>query len=103
MGPPPTTCRVAPEVVDTAETVFDVVALPALTVGIVAGIVRLRRDGAGVDALMAVTLGAWAIYAAYLLLHYEAGWRGRRAAYLALAGFALVIVARLGLQLTHFS
>jgi len=80
-----------------------VVALPALTVGIVAGLVRLRRDSAGIDALMAVTLGAWAIYAAYLLLHYEAGWRGRRAAYLALAGFALVIVARVGLQLTHFS
>ena len=52
---------------------------------------------------MAVTLGAWAVYARYLLLRYEAGWHGRRAAYLALVGFALVIVARLGLQLTHFS
>jgi ABC-type uncharacterized transport system permease subunit len=79
------------------------VALPALTVGIVAGLVRVRRDGAAIDALMAVTLGAWAIYAAYLLLRFEAGWHGRRAAYLALAGFALVIVARVGLQLTHFS
>jgi ABC-type uncharacterized transport system permease subunit len=79
------------------------VALPALTVGIVAGLVRLHRDNAGIDALMAVTLSAWAIYAAYLLLRFEAGWRGRRAAYLALAGFALVIVARVGLQLTHFS
>ena len=79
------------------------VALPALTVGIVAGLVRLHRDDVGIDALMAVTLGAWAIYAAYLLLRFEAGWRGRRAAYLVLAGFALVIVARVGLQLTHFS
>jgi ABC-type uncharacterized transport system permease subunit len=79
------------------------VALPALTIGIVAGLVRLRRDGAAVDALMAVTLGTWAVYALYLFLRFEAGWRGRRAAYLALAGFALVIVARLGLQLTHFS
>ena len=79
------------------------VALPALTVGIVAGLVRLRKDGAAVDALMAVTLGAWAVYALYLFLRFESGWRGRRAAYLALAGFALVIVARLGLQLTHFS
>ena len=52
---------------------------------------------------MAVTLGTWLVYARYLVLRYEAGWRGRRAAYLALAGFALVIVARLGLQLTHFS
>jgi ABC-type uncharacterized transport system permease subunit len=79
------------------------VALPALTIGIVAGLVRLRRDGAAVDALMAVTLGTWAVYALYLFLRFEAGWRGRRVAYLALAGFALVIVARLGLQLTHFS
>ena len=79
------------------------VAVPALTAGIVAGLLRLRRDGGGVDALMAVTLGAWLVYTAYLVLRYEAGWRGRRAAYLALAGFALVIVARVGLQLTHFS
>ncbi|HEY8773573.1 MAG TPA: cytochrome c biogenesis protein CcsA [Gaiellaceae bacterium] len=79
------------------------VAVPALTAGIVAGLVRLRRDGGGVDALMAVTLGAWLVYTAYLVLRYEAGWRGRRAAYLALVGFALVIVARVGLQLTHFS
>ncbi len=78
-------------------------ALPALTAGIVAGLVRLRHDGGSVDALMAVTLGTWLVYGAYLVLRYEAGWRGRRAAYLALAGFALVIVARVGLQLTHFS
>jgi ABC-type uncharacterized transport system permease subunit len=79
------------------------VAVPALTAGIVAGLIRLRRDGGGIDALMAVTLGAWLVYTAYLVLRYEAGWRGRRAAYLALAGFALVIVARVGLQITHFS
>jgi ABC-type uncharacterized transport system permease subunit len=79
------------------------VGVPALTAGIVAGLVRLRNEGGGLDALMAVTLGAWLVYSSYLVLRYEAGWRGRRAAYLALAGFALVIVARVGLQLTHFS
>jgi ABC-type uncharacterized transport system permease subunit len=79
------------------------VALPALTAGIVAGLVRLRNDGGAVDALMAVTLGTWAVYGSYLVLRYEAGWHGRRAAYLALAGFALVVVARLGLQVSHFS
>lgn len=78
-------------------------AVPALTAGIVAGFVRLREKGGGVDALMAVTLLTWGLYAGFLLLRYEAGWRGRRAAYLALAGFALVIVVRLGLPLTHFS
>jgi ABC-type uncharacterized transport system permease subunit len=77
--------------------------LPALTVGLAAGFVRLRREGGGFDALMAVTLVTWAVYAIFLVLRYERGWRGRRAAYVALAGFALVIVVRLGLPLTHFS
>jgi ABC-type uncharacterized transport system permease subunit len=78
------------------------VALPALTVGIVAGLLRLQSDGGGVDALMAVTLLTWLVYGVYVVLRYEAGWRGSRAAYLALAGFALVVVVRLGLPLTHF-
>ena len=43
----------------------------------------------------------WILYAAYLGLR-AAGWQGRRAAYLALLGFALVIVVRLGLPVTHF-
>ena len=85
----------------TSRTIL--VALPALTAGIVAGLVRLRDQGASVDALMAVTLGTWAVYGSYLVLRYEAGWHGRRAAYLALVGFALVVVARLGLQVGHFS
>jgi ABC-type uncharacterized transport system permease subunit len=79
------------------------IALPALSVGIAAGLIRLRHEGRPVDALMGATLGAWLVYTSYVVLRYEAGWRGRRAAYLALAGFALVIVARVGLQLTHFS
>ena len=78
-------------------------SLPALTVGIAAGFVRLESKGGRLDALMVVTLLTWAVYAAFLVLRYEAGWRGRRAAYLALAGFALVLVARLGLPLTHFA
>jgi len=80
-----------------------VFALPALTTGIVAGLVRLRDSGGGLDALMAVTLLTWLVYAVFLLVRFEFGWRGRRAAYLLLAGFALVAVARLALPLTHFS
>ncbi|HZQ66344.1 MAG TPA: cytochrome c biogenesis protein CcsA [Gaiellaceae bacterium] len=79
------------------------VALPALTIGIVAGLVRVSDQGTAFDALMVVTLVTWLVYAAYVVLRFEVGWRGRRVAYLALAGFALVIVARLGLQLSHFS
>jgi ABC-type uncharacterized transport system permease subunit len=77
-------------------------ALPALTVGLAAGFLRLDEHGGGFDALMAVTLLAWAVYALFLFLRYERAWRGRRAAYLALAGFALVAVVRLGLPLSHF-
>jgi ABC-type uncharacterized transport system permease subunit len=84
-----------------AKTVL--VALPALSAGIAAGFVRLRAHGGAFDALMAVTLLTWLVYAAFLVARFELGWRGRRAAYVLLAGFALVIVARLGLPLTHFS
>ena len=80
-----------------------VFALPALTAGIAAGLVRLRNEGGGFDALMGATLATWLFYACFLLLRYEWGWRGRRAAWLALAGFVLVIVVRLGLPLTHFA
>jgi ABC-type uncharacterized transport system permease subunit len=79
------------------------VGLPALTIGAGAGFLRLRSSGGGFDALMVVTIATWLVYGVFLLLRYELGWRGRRAAYLLLAGFALVAVARLGLPLTHFS
>jgi len=75
------------------------VSLPLLTLGLVAGIVRLRQDRAGFDALEAVTLLTWAVYAVFIGLHPT----GRRAAYLALGGFALVIVVRLALAGGHFA
>lgn len=79
------------------------VALPSLSVGILVGLVRLGLDGGGFDALMALTLVTWAVYGSFLLLRYEAHWHGRKAAYLLLAGFALVIAVRLGLPAAHFS
>ena len=78
-------------------------SLPALTLGILAGLVRLGEDGGGVDALMAVTLATWGAYGSYLALRYVYGWRGRRTAYLALGAFALVVVVRLALPATHFA
>jgi ABC-type transport system involved in cytochrome c biogenesis permease subunit len=45
----------------------------------------------------------WLVWAAYLVLRSTRGLSGRRAAYVALAGFALVIVVRLALPATHFS
>ena len=76
------------------------VALPALTLGLAVGLARFASEGGGFDAVMAVALLTWAAYAAFLVLRYEAGWRGRRSAYLALAAFALVASALV--PVTHF-
>jgi len=74
------------------------VSLPLLTLGLAAGIIRQRQRGGSIDALEAVTVGTWLVYAGFLALRPT----GRRAAYLAIGGFALVIVARLALAGGHF-
>jgi ABC-type uncharacterized transport system permease subunit len=84
-----------------ARTVF--VSLPALAAGVGLGLVRLRDDGGGFDALMVASLLTVGVYAAYVVLRVEAGWHGRRTAYLALVGFAFVAVVHLALPLAHFT
>jgi ABC-type uncharacterized transport system permease subunit len=79
-----------------------VVSLPLFTLGIGVGIARLLGDGESIDALIAATVATWLVWTAYLVQRLR-GWTGRRAAYLALAGFALVIVVRLALPMTHFT
>jgi ABC-type uncharacterized transport system permease subunit len=78
------------------------IALGLLTLGITVGFARIR-DRSDLDLVMAVTVLTWAVYGAFLGLRYGAGWRGRRAAFVALAGFALVVALRLGLPATHFA
>jgi ABC-type uncharacterized transport system permease subunit len=75
------------------------VSLPLLTLGLAAGIVRLRQDGDGLDALEVLTLGTWAVYGSFVVMRPT----GRRAAYVALGGFALVALARLALAGSHFT
>ena len=72
-------------------------SLVLLTLGIGVGASSFERGD--FDAAMAVTLGVWATYASLLVVRHE-GWRGRRAALVNLAGFALVAVV---LPLTHFA
>lgn len=74
------------------------VSLPLLTLGLVAGFVRLRERGGGIDALMGLTLVTWAVYASFFVFRPNA----RTGAYVALAGFALVILARVALAGSHF-
>jgi len=78
-------------------------SLPALTLGIAVGVARLVSNGDRVDALVVATIITWLVWAAYLALRATRGLSGRRAAYLALAGFALVILVRLALPVTHFA
>jgi ABC-type uncharacterized transport system permease subunit len=94
----------APSLVTLDRLAFRLAAwsLPALTLGIGVGIARLVDRGDEVDALVVATLVTWVVWAAYLVLRLR-GLTGRRAAYLALAGFLLVIVVRLALPATHFA
>jgi ABC-type uncharacterized transport system permease subunit len=96
--------RPAPSLATLDHLAFRLVvfSLPALTLGIGVGIARLVDKGASVDALVIATCVTWVIWAAYLVLRVR-GLAGRRAAYLALAGFLLVIVVRLALPATHFA
>jgi len=78
-------------------------SVPLLTLGAAVGLVRLVARDDRLDALIAVTAVTWLVWCAYLGLRLLGGWTGRRAAYLALAGFVLVGVVRLALPVTHFA
>ena len=78
-------------------------ALPALTLGLAVGLARLVASGEAVDAVVATSIVTWCVYAAYVVLRYGFGWRGRRAAYVVLVGFAFVVLVRLGFPVAHFA
>jgi ABC-type uncharacterized transport system permease subunit len=78
-------------------------SLPALTLGLAVGLVRLLVDHDRIDAVVVATLATWVVWSAYVVLRATRGWTGRRAAYVALIGFALVIVVRLAIPAAHFS
>ena len=97
-------CRPVPALVTLDRLVVRLVSVsvPLLTVGIAVGLARLLARGDAVDALMVATLVTWGAWAGYLVLRLR-GLAGRRAAYVALAGFLLVIVVRLALPAAHFA
>jgi ABC-type uncharacterized transport system permease subunit len=71
------------------------VALAAFTLGIGLGLAR----GHELDLAVAGAIAAWLVFGSMLLARRGLGWRGRRAAYLTVAGFA--VVALLGLPAGH--
>jgi ABC-type uncharacterized transport system permease subunit len=94
----------APSLVTLESLVARTVAfsLPILTLGMAAGFARVRH-GSDLDPLIVLTVLTWAVYGAFLVLRFGIGWRGRRAAYTAIVGFALVIALQLSLQMGHFA
>jgi ABC-type uncharacterized transport system permease subunit len=80
----------------TARTIT--ASLPLLTVGLIAGLIRLHDDHGRIDALMGAAIATWLLY----LFIVAARPTGPRTAQLALVGFALVILTRVALAGGHF-
>src|SRR5215467_6347813 len=72
------------------------IGFPFMTAGLVAGMVIAQADFGRVDfrdAKIFLSLLTWAVYLVLVYTRWSAGWRGRRAAYLAAGAFAMAIVA----------
>ena len=75
------------------------IGFPLITLGLVSGALWAQSAGDvpwGRNLEVLLSLFTWGIY--LLLIHYRfiAGWQGKRAAYLAIAGFVGVVVSFLG-------
>jgi cytochrome c-type biogenesis protein CcsB len=74
---------------------------PFLTVGIVTGAIWAKYAWGSYwswDPKETWSLITWLLYAAYLHARISAGWRGKRAAYLAIIGYASVIFTYFGVN-----
>ncbi len=83
------------DALDRAVHRFLVAGFPLLTLAVVTGTVWARtfEQGSLEDVLRNVlSYATWLLFGAVLLLRVVAGWRGRRAAYGTVAGFACVLV-----------
>ena len=72
------------------------IGFPFMTAGLLAGMVIAQAKFGHVDfhdAKIFLSLLTWAVYLILLYTRWSAGWRGRRAAYLAAGTFAMALVA----------
>ncbi len=79
-----------------------VFGLPFLSVGILTGFVWASQTWKGpweLDPKILASLVTWLIYLALFSTRLSGSWRGRRAAYVAIFGFAAVMVTFLGVSL----
>jgi cytochrome c-type biogenesis protein CcsB len=75
--------------------------LPFLTLGIVTGFIRASREWKGpweLDPKIFAALITWLIYLILFSTRLSGSWRGRRSAYLAVFGFAVMMVTFLGIS-----
>ena len=76
--------------------------LPLLTIGILTGFIWASRTWKGpweFDPKILASLLTWLIYLVLFSTRVSGGWRGRRAAYIAIFGFAAIMVTFLGVSL----
>jgi len=76
--------------------------LPLLTIGILTGFIWASRTWKGpweLDPKILASLLTWLIYLVLFSTRVSGGWRGRRAAYVAIFGFAAIMVTFLGVSL----
>ena len=72
------------------------IGFPFMTAGLIAGMIIAQADFGRVDfrdPKILFSLLTWAVYLVLLFTRWTAGWRGRRAAFLAAGAFAMAIVA----------
>ena len=82
----------------TDETVLTKLLLgfPFMTLGLIAGTVVAQSTYGRVDLLdpkILLSILMWVVYLILLYTRWTAGWRGRRAAYLAAGAFVFAIIA----------
>jgi len=76
-----------------------VFGLVFLSLGLITGIVSASRNWRGpweYDPKILATLGTWIIYLMLFSSRLAGSWRGRRAAYVAILGFAAILVTFIG-------
>jgi ABC-type uncharacterized transport system permease subunit len=73
-----------------------IIGFPFMTGGLVIGLFIAQMNFGHInfhDPKILITLLTWAVYLILLYMRWSAGWRGRRAAYLAAGTFAMAVIA----------
>jgi len=79
-----------------------ILGLPFLSLGILTGFIWASRTWKGpweLDPKILASMVTWLIYLVLFSAHVSGGWRGRRAAYIAIFGFAAILVTFVGISL----